>query len=135
LLARWGDDCALGQDPLETLYDAETAVNNKASMTESPFPTPAQLVDALCRLDVDLLAGWVVSGDEAREHLRDRIRRIQARAIADAIDQFLDEQEDTLVEMLGLVDDWAEMLQAVQVDPVLERAAGRRQPRRGCNSS
>jgi hypothetical protein len=110
-------------------------VNNKASMTESPFPTPAQLVDALCRLDVDLLAGWVVSGDEAREHLRDRIRRIQARAIADAIDQFLDEQEDTLAEMLGLVDDWAEMLQAVQVDPVLERAAGRRQPRRGCNSS
>jgi hypothetical protein len=82
--------------------------------SEPPQIAPAQLVDALQRLDADLLAGWATVGSEAaREHLRDRIRRLQASLNAEAISQFAQEQEDTTVAMALLLDEWAAMLAAL----------------------
>ena len=77
----------------------------------SHFPSLAQLVVAIQRLDADVLAGWVASGDEARERLRNRVRRLQAASTADALAQFARDQDDTAREMLALLNQWAMMLE------------------------
>jgi hypothetical protein len=80
---------------------------------DPPLPSITQLVNALQRLDADALADWAVAGDEEREHLRERVRRMQVRLNAKAIDEFAHEQEDTVAEMLALLDEWDAMLKAL----------------------
>jgi hypothetical protein len=83
---------------------------------EPPVLSPFQIVDALKRLDVELLAVWAVASDEeAREALRQRIRHVQSRASAEALEGFALQQEGTVVAMQGLLDHWAAMLGALRM--------------------
>ena len=84
-------------------------------MTDAkPFPSAAELIAALQRLDCDLVAGLALAqNDVGRARLRDRIRRIEARVRATATDQFPDHQREMVAVRMVVLNEWAAMLEAL----------------------
>ena len=81
---------------------------------EPPLPSIVKLVEALHHLDGDALADWAVTGDdEARDRLRAKVNGMRTMSNARTIDQFAHDQEDTVAEMMHLLDEWHLMLQAL----------------------
>ena len=80
-----------------------------------PFTSADGLINALQRLDGDLVAGLALARDDVgRERLRDRIRRIQARITATDTERFPHQQQQTIAVRNVLLNEWAGMLEALR---------------------
>jgi hypothetical protein len=79
-------------------------------MTSEPHPSPARLVDALKRLEADLINGAMPADAEARGFLLDRVRRIRAHVSVEVLERSASDPAAANAVILALLKDWASVL-------------------------